>query len=473
MECAEAFSRFAKSQLSFVKAGATSLQLRVDELQWLRGQSVGRYVNESGAVELADGQRLSNRALSRLDRDRLERDLKRIFVLRSELEGLPLTDFRSWWSEYRDAILMTHPLLMGSARNDLSLGSLTESLWMTFLLSSAQSSNRGWLKRQLQHIHPRYWGHWSWALTKGVTRWSLRNTQTLLIVGPLATIFGSWIWIVVGPTARFAEQDGAERFKDVAAKANDWLTSKDKIDLESQKISILTDELQRFEFSGLTPEASLQKWQEFEEAYYDVFSRFSRTLPAHLRDGRSLYRELVISAPLTLAAQLATFDIQYWTHRRALDELKPDQPHFESLRQLHTSRMESAESSMAAVLAAWKLTEFLYPEVARQKNNQAARNSLQDGFLKFAKQLRFETYQKEYVSQVQTFLKEVNFDLKVLTQARDELGNKTASPLNLPVDIGRPPEPASQPSRSPNSSALPPLPGEPVYFWQGQYRKFF
>jgi hypothetical protein len=468
-DCASAFGEFGVRYFPFVKARSTALQVKVDELNWLRSRPVAAYASERGRALLPSGRELPNEAPSLFLRDQMQQDLWRIFELRSELEALPLLEFRPWWREYRDALLLLHPNVVGSARGGLNLGDLNQSIWTTYLLSHAQAKNRNWIQKQLEHMHPRYWAHWSWVLTRGGTRWALRNTQTLLIVGPLATIFGSWIWIVVGPTARFAEQDGAERFKELASQVNTWLNSKGAVLDQARELELLTDELQRFEFEGLKPEQALKEWQEFEESYYDIFSRFSRTLPAHLRDGRSLYRELVLMAPLTLASQLATFDIQYWTHRAALEKLEAEPAPRAELVQIHKERMDAAESSMAAVLAAWKLTEFLYPEVAREKSNQSARNSLQDGFLKFSNQLRFEVYQRQYIEQVRTFLREVQLDLKLTESAAQSLNSdpKLASPHLAPTSR---PSMGVEETRSPNSIPQAALPGDLVWLWRGRYQ---
>jgi hypothetical protein len=91
--------------------------------------------------------------------------------------------------------------------------------------------------------------------------------------------------------------------------------------------------------------------------------------------------------------------------------------------------MDAAESRIAGALAAWKLYEFMYPELNRPSENHKIKADLQNSYKTFAKSMRFEMYIGQFKAQIDEVLKEM--DSNFLMQDRLAQSKNEADPLTL------------------------------------------
>jgi hypothetical protein len=246
-------------------------------------------------------------------------------------------------------------------------------------------------------------------------RKSLSLMWTLVVLGPGVQMFNSYTQPVVTPMAQTASQIGAKDLGGAASMVQTWLTNRAKMKEIAKQLHSVSEDLKQVNFEAMDKKRSREKWAEFEDAFFKLFLRYNQTLPSHLRDGRAAFKDFMVLTPIGLASNLATFDTQYWIHRRELQALEEQSRGAIKLNKedsyylnLHKKEMNAAESRIAGTLAAWKLYEFMYPEYSRQPTNIQERNHLQNGYRTFVRSMSFDIYVKQFSKQMDAILKEID-----------------------------------------------------------------
>jgi hypothetical protein len=364
--------------------------------------------------------------------ERFHADFERLLRHRRGLQGLAKArEFSRWWEAHRTTYL-TRPVVETYRKAELSLGELLDDLHLHFLAvqKRARADSRvgraaGWLGSRVPQARFMLPVLVPLAYLAGK---ALTFIMSLIILGPGVQMVNSYTQPVITPLAQTAVQKGSHDLAAPALMIQAWLTNRQQLAEVRREIASTSDKLRHYDFKGLTPEQTQAKWQEFEKVYFDLFLRYNQTLPSHLRDGRSFYRDWMIYTQVALSANLATFDVQYWTHRRELDALTAREargerlwPEERKLKALHEREAAAAESRIAGALAAWKIYQFMYPEFATETSplNAKARGELRVSYSAFVRSMRFDVYLDQFLARVSELLKQMDADFLV----QDELAN--------------------------------------------------
>lgn len=342
---------------------------------------------------------------------RFNDDFNRLLAHRKGMQGLAKArQFQLWWEQNRAAYL-TRPVIENYRESGLSLGEFLDDLHLHFIASQARARqstrvarafNRLPLLDRLPHLKMMlpiilslvFVGHKLFSFL-----------VSLLLLGPGVQMVNSYTNPVVTPLAETAKQIGSRDLAPVASTVQSWLTHRSQLKEVRREIHETTDKLKKIDFKVMSPEQIQAKWQDFEKTYFDLFLRYNQTLPAHLRDGRGYFRDWMVFTQVALASNLATFDIQYWMHRREMERASDPR-----LRERHGAEARAAESRIAGTLAAWKLYEFMYPEFNHDPFNLKARGELKNTYREFVKTMRFDVYVDQFVIRMREVLKNMDAD---------------------------------------------------------------
>lgn len=342
-------------------------------------------------------------------------DFDRLLNHRKGIQGLTKAkEFKKWWEQSR-ASYLTRPVVQGYIDAGMSLGDLLDDLHLHYMMDQA--------RKKRAHIGVRVARRLSRApvlmtLVFSVSMVLQKSTGflwSLLILGPGVQMVNSYTQPVITPLSQTASQQGSKDLATVAGGIQSWLTHRDKLKEVSQEIRQTTNHLKKVNFQQLSPQEAQAKWAQFEETYFQLFLRYNQTLPSHLRDARGLFRDWMIFTPVGLAANLATFDTQYWIHQKELQQLQQKERDGTVLTGLelqsktqHKREMAAAESRIAGALAAWKLYEFMYPEITREAAPAADRKQIRNIYGSFVKTMRFDRYTHEFADQIEGVLKQMD-----------------------------------------------------------------
>ena len=337
---------------------------------------------------------------------RFSKDFERLLRGKRGLQGFSKAgSFRKWWGVNQNAHL-TRPVMRTYTDAKLTMGELLDDLQMQFL-ASVEAERQGspiisWMQGMMRN-----------RVVLGVSLFVALGLErsgvflwSLIILGPGVKMVNSYTDSVITPLAQTATQTGARDLGPVASRIQAWLTGREKLREVRSELKEVTNELHKTDFSKLSPAQAKARWAKFEETYFSLFLRYNQTLPSHLRDGRGVLRDLMIFTPVGLAGNLSTFDTQYWVHQREWTNA----PVGSSKRLLHRREMLASEERIAGALAAWKMFEFMYPEVTRQPSNQASVHGLENSYQVFARSMRFDTYVQQFSRQMESVLKQMEVD---------------------------------------------------------------
>lgn len=342
--------------------------------------------------------------------ERFHRDFETMLRQRKSIQGLARAgDFHQWWMR-NHAIYLTRPVVETYIREGLTLGELFDDMHLHYVASQAKACHQSVAARLLRRVTKRRAVFAALFPLVLVAQKASMLLWSLLILGPGVQMVNSYTNPVVTPLAQTANQKGAQDLAFISTSIQGWLTNRDKLREIRRDIDATTQRLQHTDFKNMKPEQVRAKWADFEQTYFNLFLTYNQTLPSHLRDGRSFFRDWMVFTPVGLATNLAAFDTQYWTHRRELGVLKAKQAQGlsaeeTSLLRIHKAQMSAAESRIAATLAAWKIYEFMFPEFAAQPVNANGKLELKNAYGTLIRSMRFDLYVDQFTTRVREVLK--------------------------------------------------------------------
>lgn len=360
---------------------------------------------------------------------RFHNDFERLLRQRKGIQGLSkATDFREWWKK-NQAIYLTRPVVETYIKEGLTLGELLDDMHLHFVASQVRKKTESRTVRLLSKVTNKRLVFAIVFPLIVVLHKAIFFLWNLMVLGPGVQMVNSYTKPVITPLAETATQKGSRDLTVVASSIQGWLTNREKLHEVRKEINATTERLKRTDFNKMSPEQIREKWGEFEKIYFDLFLSYNQTLPSHLRDGRSFFRDWMLFTPVGLATNLAAFDTQYWTHRRELDALRAKEAHGalsadeRQLKRIHRDQMNAAESRIAATLAAWKIYEFMFPEFAQQPMAEDGRQGLKNGYQTLIKSMRYDLYVTQFASRMKDVLR--HMDAEFLIQ--DQISRSTAS----------------------------------------------
>lgn len=389
------------------------------QFRTLRSATIGSYfvgptlTDESGVESLS------------FDRDILARfhdDFERLLIHRKGMQGLSkASGFHDWWMQ-NHAIYLTRPVVETYVKEGLTLGELLDDMHLFYMAGQAKKQSLSRTARVLGRVTKRKIVFAVAFPLVVLAHKIIIFLWNLLVLGPGVQMMNSYTTPVITPLAQTATQIGSQDLAVVASSIQAWLTNREKLREVRQEIDETTQRLQHTDFKSMKPEQIRTKWAEFEQTYFGLFMRYNQTLPSHLRDGRSFFRDWMVFTPVGLSTNLAAFDTQYWTHRRELESLKAKERRSglvaeeKRLAAIHRGQMQAAEGRIAATLAAWKIYEFMFPEFAQQPINANGKLELKDSYRILIKSMRFDLYVTQFASRVHEILR--HMDAEFLMQDR-------------------------------------------------------
>lgn len=352
------------------------------------------------------------------------RDFSQLTEARRRLQGLSrYSAFLKWWKENQSQYL-TRPVIEAFLQNGATMGQFLDHLHLRYLASELANRRANPVYRVSRAIlrHP--------ALSAlavpivFVTGKLLSFLWQLTVLGPGVQMVNSYTEPIVQPLTFGAKQQGAVHFQTPAQMLQELLSGRQELAAFKEELEVTTRKL-----NAMSPEEAKEHWHELELEYFRVFQKYQQVLPAHLRDGRFLYRDFVISTPVFLASALSTFDVQYWMHRDSLDRVNREiasrqasgglvSEELLQRKKAHEDQITATEDRIASTLAGWKLYEFMFPEFSRNNSNSTHRASMHQAYETFKKEMHFEIYQKHFGHKMQQVLEEL--DLQLALQAKIE-----------------------------------------------------
>lgn len=389
-------------------------ELTPEEFRALRSRGVSGYFSEipPRTVSAAEGVTQSL-ALDGGEVARFEADFGRLLSHRKDLQGLSRArSFSHWWDEHKAAYL-TRPVIEGYRKSALTVGELLDDLHLHFIVSQNARMEGSRLFRTIRKvIKNKYVVTGAFSLGMLATK-SAGFLSSLAVLGPGVQMVNSYTQAVVTPLAQTAQQKGSQDLGPIAARIQTWLTNRKDLEHTRQGLHETTDKLQHTDFSKLNPGQAQAKWADFEQSYFKLFLNYNQTLPSHLRDGRGMLKDWLVSVQLGVANNLSTFDNQYWTHAGQLDRLreqvrahggKPSRKERELIG-LHQEEMKAAQDRIAGALAAWKLYDYMYPEYSGSQKKQ-----IEEIYHSFARSMRYDVYVKHFAARMQEVLAQMDAD---------------------------------------------------------------
>lgn len=312
-------------------------------------------------------------------------------------------EFEAWWIAHQ-AVYLTGPVLR--EHGELTLSEFSDELFVQFLGHQAAEKDAQWLYRAAKRLGKNR-GMLALSLAFGaIARKGAGFLWSLVLLGPGVLMVNSYTQPMVTPLAQTASQVGARDLAPAASVIQGWLTDRERFAMVKGELEAATEQLRKTEFAKLSPQQARQRWAEFEKVFFALFLKFNQTLPSHLREGRAAFKDFLLFTPVGLASNLATFDTQYWTHRRELASVEARSD--ARLARLHRDSMRAAESRIAGTLAAWKLFEAMYPEYAEQPAVSKEASTLQAGYRSFSRTMRFDLYVRQFGEQMDQVLARMN-----------------------------------------------------------------
>lgn len=376
-----------------------------DQFQSLRSRPVAEYFSEDS---------LAPTSMPLFDKDDLHDfavDFEKLLKHRRAFQGLSRTrTFRAWWHEHREAYV-TRPLVKEYRASGMTMGELLDDAHLHFALTQERRKNSSLAVRAFRRV---FRSRMPLLIVFAVSFLAQKSGSflwSLLVLGPGVQMVNSYTQTAITPLAQTAQQKGSKDLGTAAETIQGWLTGngEDAVKVRDE-LRATTERLQSSSFSHLDAEQVEQKWAEFEQSYFQIFLKYSQTLPTHLRDGRAYMRDTMLMTPVYLAGSLASFDTQYWMHRNALMALKNKSG---SEAKVHRVAMKAAEDRIAGALAAWKMYEFMYPELAGDPVNAKARGELGNAYRTFASSMRFDVYVHHFVDEMTLLLKQLDSEFLV------------------------------------------------------------
>ena len=348
---------------------------------------------------------------------RFETDFDRLLKCRQGLQGLVRArEFRKWWREQKTAYL-TRPVIQKLCETDLSLDGFLDDVHLTYMTRFTEKQEATRIFQLAQKVCRNRVVLTMILSVVFVFQRASGFLWSLAVLGPGVLMVNSYTQPVVTPLAQTASQVGARDLGSVATWIQASLTRRDKMKRASSQIRQVTERLRGTDFASMSPDQAQAKWDEFEHTYFDLFLHFNQTLPSHLRDGRGMFRDWLIVTPIGMAANLSAFDLQYWQHRREAERLRAEAPQERKLIHLHQEQMKAAETRIAATLAAWKVFEFMYPEISRQGGDGTNRE-IKKAYDAFTRSMRMDIYTHQFAAQVDGILKQLDDDFLLRSPAQ-------------------------------------------------------
>lgn len=393
-----------------------------DRLRSLRSKLVADYFDEE-VFKSSSGESTPLSDLLTFEDDelaKLETDFEHLLKQRKALQGLARAHaFRKWWLAHRAAYL-TRPVIRSYRDSGLTLGELLDEVHLHYMASQNRRQRSSWFARCARKV-VRNRAMFGIVVAVGFLIQQLGGfLWSLLLLGPGVQMVNSYTQTVITPLAQTANQKGSQDLGVAAAAIQSWLTNREKLKQVKAELHATNARLERADFGRMSRGTAEARWSDFEQAYFRLFLSYSQMLPSHLRDGRGAFKDLTMLTPVYLAGAVAGFDTQYWTHRAALDAAKSARE-----RSLHRDAMRAAEDRIAGALAAWKLYEFMYPEVSRDSAAEKARGDLRGSYRTFASSMRFDVYVKRFREQVSDVLKRIDADFVMQDHLVDRLKTPT------------------------------------------------
>ncbi len=147
-------------------------------------------------------------------------------------------------------------------------------------------------------------------------------------------------------------------------------------------------------------------------------------MPAHLRDVRLHYRDVGLETPLKYRAYVGTFYNQHRMAKTELDRLKKEGNPDQEQVKYHQAVMESAENSIAATLASWRITSYLYKEFNGGKEGDD--KILLDAYNTISDYMNFNLFVKNYRDQTNMILKHLGFQILSFDQTALEVAKNSS-----------------------------------------------
>lgn len=398
-------------------------ELSPTQFRNLRSSTIGSYFSSSNVESPSIGE--SGVESLSFERDILARfhdDFEKLLIHRKGMQGLvKASGFHEWWKE-NHAIYLTRPVVETYVKEGLTIGELLDDMHLYYMAGQAKKKSLSRTARIVGRVTKRKVVFAVAFPIVVLAHKIIIFMWNLLVLGPGVQMMNSYTTPVITPLAQTATQIGSQDLAVVAVTIQSWLTNREKLHEVRQEIEETTQQLQRTDFKSMKPEQVRAKWAEFEKTFFGLFMRYNQTLPSHLRDGRSFFRDWMVFTPVGLSTNLAAFDLQYWTHRRELQTLNAKVRHSEwsteekRLATIHRNQMEAAESRIAATLAAWKIYEFMFPEFAQQPINANGKLELKDSYRTLIKSMRFDLYVSQFAGRMHDVLK--HMDAEFLMQDR-------------------------------------------------------
>lgn len=390
------------------------MSLYVEEFKALRNKPLAEYFVGKTKVTLPSGSVYEQDVMNAETVALFFKDFDRLTAMRENVEGIA-PQFKPWWKKYRDFYVNSGAINNILKKSGMTLSDLHTEIFLQFVAQTGTVQGSGWVKRTLARFKPRAL---IGTLLIAPSLYILNQLKNIAILGTGVQVYNAYTQPVNTPIVNMAGQAGAKDLAGIAKRVNDWTSSRSHVEATHKDLKNAINEMDTFNFHGMDPEKAKLLWEDFEKnRLYPLLIRNQQALPAHLRDYRAYFRDIVLETPLRLATAASQFDSQYWIHKKEFDALQK-LPTLTAAqvaeRDLHKEMMEGAEDSIAATLVAWRLTAFLYPEVARDASNETAKKQLVDGYDRFSKFFHFEIYIKHYLAAMNATLKQM--DLIYLTE---------------------------------------------------------
>lgn len=374
------------------------------EYKTLWAKPLSSYLDESAKLSLADGSTFNRLVMSEESVEKLWKDMDRLSTIRESIEGFSI-EFRPWWKAHREFYLRSGWIQTILAKSDLTLSDFHMEMMLQFASQPNHIKKPGWTKKILSRLKPRY-------LASGIfvgTVFVLKEFKNVAVIGTGVQTYNGYMSTLNSQIVNKAQQLGAEWNAPIAEWLSVRLTNGPKIIDLKEKIKAEVDAAAKVNYENMSPAQAQKEWEKVEHRIFALYQELQIVLPSHLREVRYHYRDVALETPLKYRAYIASFYNQHQMASAELERLSKDPQANKEQIAYHQGNLKSAQNSIAATLASWRVTSYLYKEFTGTEST--GERDMLNAYKTMSDFLGFNLYVQNYRDQSNMLLQHLGFEV--------------------------------------------------------------
>ena len=311
-----------------------------------------------------------------------EKDFGEFVSLRDRTQGVDSSEFMSWWkTNYQRYVSDSYLKLL---KGDHSFKELLEIAGNDFFMEVGQAQNSAWRQKFSWMFSPHAFATAVGGLGIAFTKKIWDSGVNAVTLAPIMRFVNAYTDAPMVPLESYLKQRGSKDFSGVALSIQNWINSGTEAKGRLHDMQTYLNKF-REETSKTTDPGSQERiWKDFQSYYVKQFMIYGQTLPGNMRDGRSFMMGSELLDTVGLAGNMAGRYDTYLSQKRAYEDLQIRVSKGETLDPIEVDRMAEYKKDMArnldsvaAILAVYKIRQFMYGRDILNPNSPATPSEVQ------------------------------------------------------------------------------------------------